>query len=244
MNLKDIRTKLVQISGRYDLVVDSTGWVDNGANFYINAGLKLIDRLVDTYKSYSRYYATIASGDYYVVIPNCRSVLKIWVSDDEERWELEKVDPTAFREYFYQPMSLEDSGEPTTFSIGYLRTQPEETTQITIDMFGTVEEAVTSGSPVHYTYNCVLFGPPADGDYTLEVQGLFWTPAMSSDTDVNFWTEVMPMAVLYAALYNIEVSYRNREGAADWLSALNLELSSLEKDQIEERVSHISEMRG
>ena len=40
MNLLQIRTKFVQLSGRYDLVVDAAGgdYSDNGADFFINAG--------------------------------------------------------------------------------------------------------------------------------------------------------------------------------------------------------------
>ena len=43
MNLKQIRSKFVQLSGRLDLTT-SYG-KDNGADFFINAGIRLLNRL-------------------------------------------------------------------------------------------------------------------------------------------------------------------------------------------------------
>ncbi len=44
MNLSEIRTLFVSKSGRRDLV-DEYGF-DNGANYYINSGLRMLDRMV------------------------------------------------------------------------------------------------------------------------------------------------------------------------------------------------------
>ena len=49
MNLLQIRQKFRTLSGRHDLV-ESDG-SDNGADFYINAGQRHLDRLDETQKS-------------------------------------------------------------------------------------------------------------------------------------------------------------------------------------------------
>ena len=53
MNLKEIREQFVKRSGRYDLVSSTTNWTDNGADFFIRNGQKLLDRLEHTQGSIS-----------------------------------------------------------------------------------------------------------------------------------------------------------------------------------------------
>jgi hypothetical protein len=54
MNLKDFRTQFIKLSGRYDLVLDAVDYVDNGANFYINGAVKMLDRLITLPSSKAR----------------------------------------------------------------------------------------------------------------------------------------------------------------------------------------------
>jgi len=245
MNLLQIRTKFVQLSGRYDLVVDAAGddYSDNGADFFINSGLRLIDRLCQTQKGYSRHFKSITAGDWYIVdVEHFRSVLEVWASDSDERWPLEKLTLTEFREKYYEPMSSVSQGTPNYFCIPVLGTKDEETSAIIVDNFaGTVTSA---GSVAHFKYKGILIGPPADASYTIEILGLADTLELSADSDVNFWSELHEMAVLYAALYYLEVSYRNTEGAKDWMSALEQELRTVEYDHVEEQAYYWDQMKG
>ena len=54
--LKDIRTLFVKRTGRYDLVVNTTDWADNGADAYILAGSKMLDRREEHEFSKAKHY--------------------------------------------------------------------------------------------------------------------------------------------------------------------------------------------
>ena len=70
------------------------------------------------------------------------------------------------------------------------------------------------------------------------------TAELDDDTDENYWSIEHPMLLLYAALYEMEVSYRNTEGAKDWDLALSRELADLDKDTVEEEVHDADFMEG
>ena len=56
MNYKDVRDKFVEISGRYDLITATNE--DNGADFFLNAGQKYLDRFLDAGKAIARSLPT------------------------------------------------------------------------------------------------------------------------------------------------------------------------------------------
>lgn len=56
MNLRDFREQFIKLSGRYDLVIDAEDYADNGANFYINGAVKLLDRIITLPSSKQRLY--------------------------------------------------------------------------------------------------------------------------------------------------------------------------------------------
>jgi hypothetical protein len=96
MTLLEVRKKLVELSGKYDLVIDTVDWVDNGANFYINAGQRWLDRKLDDKYTVQRKFATVASGNVGVTFDWCRTILQVWINDamNNARTLLEKKSPT------------------------------------------------------------------------------------------------------------------------------------------------------
>ena len=72
MTLLELRTQFRTESGRHDLVTDA--FADSGADFYINAGQRYMDRLVNTPKSIVRVFRELAVGAYYVIFPYCRAM--------------------------------------------------------------------------------------------------------------------------------------------------------------------------
>jgi len=77
MNLLQIRTDFVKKNGRYDLVVDTTNYADNGANFYIQAGQRILDSILPNRKSIGRYTTDLASGQSSVIIKNTRFIDRV-----------------------------------------------------------------------------------------------------------------------------------------------------------------------
>jgi hypothetical protein len=242
MSLVAVREQLVKITGRYDLVVDSTDWADNGADFYINAGQKWLDRLETFKKSYSRVFEQVTASDWYVIFQSCRAIKEVWISDAEgNKWKLEKVDFDILRAAYSEDPANLDVGDPVYYAPIFLRRSPETGGTVTIDYFGATEytEAVD-----HFEYNGLVFLPPAEGTYTVEIHGLFYQPTLSDDDDENYWTEVNPLVLVMAAARAIEVAYRNTEGTKDWEAAIKSELFGLGVDLVEEEVGEVSEMEG
>lgn len=241
MDLVTIREQLVRTTGRYDLVVDTTDWADNGADFYINSGIKYLDRLETTKKSYARSFPQITSGDWYTIIQNCRAIKEVWCSDvDGVRWKLEKKDFGILRTAYNELPTQLDGGSPLYYSpVQTLRKDTETASQMTIDYFYNTE---TTEAVDHFTYNALVFMPPADATYRLEVVGLFETPELSDDEDENYWSVTHPIILVMAAARAIEVMYRNTQGVNDWTAAIKAELFGVALDMIEEEIAEVDQI--
>jgi len=242
MNLLAIRTQFVKISGRYDLVVDAVDFEDNGADFYINAGQKYLDRMDTSRKARARVFESIVLGSWYAIFQLCRAVEEVWCTNSSgEKWKLEKIDyKTLWQAYAEDPANL-DSGDPLYYCPIYLRTVPEVADTLTIDSFGST---VYHESRDHFTYNGMIFMPPAQGSYTLEIRGLFYTPELVNETDETYWSVVQPQALIMAACRQLEIMYRNSEGAKDWENSIALEMRGIDFDEVAQDIAEIDQMEG
>jgi len=91
MNLLQIRTGFVQKSGYYELVVDTTDYADNGANFFIQAGQRFLDSVIPNRKSLGRYVVTIVENQSSVLLKKVRSIDSVYVkASGSERSYLER----------------------------------------------------------------------------------------------------------------------------------------------------------
>ncbi len=263
MTLVLARQHLVELSGRYDLVVDNINWADAGADFFIQAGQRWLDRNSAIYQSGARYYKTLAQGAWYDLIPDCRAIQEVWVSNSNgSKWKLQKRDygdilyevsiassqaaDSLIPRTIYQGSSLVDpggirAGAPISYTPIVLRTVPDSSGIATIDQFGPV--SYTSATS-QYDVDGVVFLPPATVGHVLEARGLFYQPKLESDNDKNFWTEKEEFTLVLAACRAIEVSLRNQQGVADWESAIASELRGIEFDLVDEESSETHSMRG
>lgn len=67
---------------------------------------------------------------------------------------------------------------------------------------------------------------------------------LSNDSDTSWWTLEAPETLITAALYELELSYRNTEGARDWLGGIDNDLDGMEKDVISEEITGVDQMEG
>jgi hypothetical protein len=224
VNLIEIRNLFTERSGRFDLV-DSNG-NDQGADFFIQGGVRFLDRAITHLKSVATRFIAVTSGDFYKTFTSCRAIQEIWISDTESRTQLKSYQPIEFYQNFAGPVDEMDTGRPAYYTPLSLRatdtTAFESLAQFL--QYATTEDETISG---------IAFNP-ADGDYVLEVIGLFESDSLENNTDDNFWSVNFPDLLLMASLYKLEVFNRNTAGANDWLAAINTELSELEKDLIEQ----------
>ena len=251
MNLLEIRTELVKRSGRFDLVVDTTDYVDNGADLLINAGQRWLDRKIKADKSIGRVFTTVATGAHYVTFKSCRVIEEVWAADTTDRKKLLKVDMEDLRgidyasqiEGFINPYSDIDQGRPLYWAPANLRTVPNQTAEgfDVIDGFGNYMD-VTLGSS--YTYNGIVFLPPSDGTYMIEVVGRFLSDELSVDADVSYWSEENPDILLMAGFREIEIFNRNSEGVKDWTVSIMDKLVDMDKDLADEESNGYDVMEG
>ncbi len=241
MNLLEVRTKFISLSGRTDLVNDTTNYVDNGANFFINAGARFLDRLETVPKSPGKTYKRIEDGDWFVTFNDCRAVKKVYATNDEGRIELTKKDLGWLMLEYPSLISGIDTGSPRYYAPAILREVPQSLGAITMSQFvGEIVQAEVS----HMIYNGIIWMPPCDKTFILEIQGLFYSENLSVDTDVNFWSISDPLILVFAALRALEASYRNTEGVKDWERAIKSEVMGLGMDDVEEAVAEVTSIEG
>ena len=264
MTLLATRQHLVELSGRYDLVIDGLNWANNGADFFIQSGQRWLDRIATISKSLSKYYKTLAIGAWYDLIPHCRSIREVWVSNsDGNKWKLTKRDlgdimyysdntgvtlrpaliPVDAREsgLLRDPAQLTNSA-PINYTPIILRSMPQSIGTVKIDQFGPA--SYSDATQNYYNLDGIMFLPPVTAGHILEITGQFYQPKLVADTDQNFWTEQEEFTLVLAACRAIEVSMRNQQGVADWESAVMSELRGLEFDEVEEETAEITEIRG
>jgi len=230
MDLLGIRQQFIKFSGRYDLA--TTGIedfdTDAGANFFINAGMRFLDRRFYHAKTVGRRFDQVAANTWYLTFQNCRSVKEIWCNSDEERWQLRRYDYDTIRNSYPDLVSATNTGEPKFYCPVWIRSI-DATDIAALGAFFNYVKTDDDG-----TYNGILWMPPTDDSYVIETIGHFNFVDLSDNDDENYWTTVAPATLIKAALYQLEVSYRNTEGAKDWLAAITLEGQGMEFDAVEQ----------
>ena len=254
MTLLSVRQRFVELSGRYDLVTDSINWANAGADFFIQAGQRWLDRSGIIHKSDSKYYKILVEGAWYDLIPDCRNVKSVWVSNsDGNKWKLNKRDlgdmlyfsanDESLRNPSLIPVDVDGSnilkdpgqltkGSPINYVPVVIRTMPEVGGTVTIDRFGPA--TYSDATQDHYNLDGIVFLPPVKAGHILEVTGQFYQPKLTKDSDKNFWTEQEEFILVLAACRANEVTMRNQAGVADWESAIRNETLGMEFDLIEE----------
>ncbi len=239
MNLLEVRKMFVKLSGRYDLVIDTTDWVDDGANFFLQAGQNMIEKLVgDLPESEGRIWNTISADAYYLGFQSrSRAIFQVWVNDSESRIELEKVSWGEMKELYSSSISSVSTGFPRYFCPAKLR-EIDATGKNVIGIFSNFS------LPVSSDFRGILIMPPADKDYDLEILGKFLQPELDTDLLENFWTLIYPELLIRAAMYQNELMYRGKESTGKLLNSLMLEISEIEKDGIEETIHGVDQIEG
>jgi hypothetical protein len=244
MNLLQIRTWFVKESGRYDLVVDTTGYLDNGANNYINAAQRMLDRMQTVPLTEGHNWQQALVDIKHVIFPDCRAVKRVFATkvSDSSRSELEKVSLDYVKEQHFLAIAGEaETGTPLYYAPGIFRLAPESTQLIgDIDVPANYLDYIGTSA---YMYNGILFTPACDETYAIETWAYFYTPAFSLDTDITYWSSQHPELLVMASQMMLEKFMRNTEGVKDWMAAIKMELDGIDKDLVEED-SNYNQMEG
>jgi hypothetical protein len=114
MALTDIEALCLQFSGRADL----TG---SGFDSYINAGQKLLDRLLTEGKIKAKMVIDIHSGDISKSFKYCRAVEEVWVNAEEAKYQLIPVSLNWLRTTYPDKSSNITPSKPEYFAPTIIR---------------------------------------------------------------------------------------------------------------------------
>jgi len=231
MNLLEIRTRFIKQSGRYDLVTDPTTFADNGANFFINAGQKAIDRMLGMRGTRKVDTVTLDAEDYEVTLTGVARIIEnVYVDNGSTDGALR----LTYRSHDWLQYEL-----------------------------GGLLPILTSGTPIYWTYKepfettlarKLYIVPATEASCTIRVEGQFLTADLQDLTgdeeegdpllDRSYWTLYHPELLIKAALWQLEVFYRNTEGAKDWARSIQEDIQLLDMDDVADISSQINVMEG
>lgn len=243
MPLLAIRKQFVQFTGRYDLVTDDESWRDKGANFLIQTGQKWLDRQAEVSFGEQKSYFDLLVGSWYIMADNIRSVRYVYLSNaDGERWPLCRRDYPEIAHMRLLDPGRTEHGCPKYYSIANINTSPATLNQTTVGRFGPTVTYVEPSNP--WGKNAIVILPPTAERLLVEIQGLIYQPELVADSDMNVWSEEFPYILVLAACRQLEISYRNTSGAADWENAINAELLTLGYDLVDQVSNDITQIKG
>lgn len=223
MNLAEIRELFIKRCGRYDLITEDGK--DNGANFFIQSGSRFLDRRSNVRKAQEGIHLCSVKEDGLVHLHDCWLVSSVLVHTTYGRYKLDKLSskqaPAAVfssgdRPLFYIPKTVRYS--PT------LKNLPASLSMAPASAFS-YQDMVS---------NCLMLelAPRPRVPLPIEVHGNFYTTTLVDDQDTNTWSELFPDTLIKAALYQLEIFYRNTEGANDWLVSIQLDLTDAEQMEV------------
>lgn len=245
MNLLEIRTQFVKISGRYDLVVDAVTFADNGADFYINQGQRSLERRTNVKAAKAKVFKDLSVGTYLISMEGCRAITGVSIMDADSKTPLEKLHPDRDKldiTAYSTPISNATAGKPLYWYPTNLRRSPDD-----------FNDAGDSATLISYldtisvsdpTLTGFVIYPPTDIEYSLQVDGLFYNLELTDDTDISYWSVNYAMLLIMASLHQLEMVYRGSKSASAWKTLIEEELVNIDMDAAEEESADVNMTRG
>ena len=250
MELSEFRKKVVDISGHYELIDNSTDYGDNGLDQYINQAQRALERKMNYGPVVAKYFKDIDVGTYLIQLTDCRVIKEVWILDTDGKSKLELLTEvkagsiwnTKCYKYITTPFNQITAAKSAYYYPVNLRRYPDDETGS--DDSATLQSYIDTVSPTNVTINGLVILPPTDTTYALEVKGIFYTPPLVEDDDTNYWTENHPDILLMATLRELDRFYRGTSSASKWNTYMGDSLMDLEKDSVEQDNSESTEMEG
>lgn len=240
MPLIDVRKQFIEYTGRYDLVLDTNDYDNNGADTFITAGQRWLDRTYEVNGSKGRNDELLDIGEWFQLIPEVRVIESVWVSNIEgNRYPLEYLPVNEYRSTFPKDPAGIVNGRTTFYTPVFFQKIPESY-DVIIDIF--ISNTYVVSTPVGY--NGLLFSPPTETPLNLEVYGKFYQPKLVNNNDTNLWSEAYPTALVLAACRQVEISYRNQQGVKDYEAGIQGELLGAEYDLVDSETNKIGVLKG
>lgn len=240
--LIQMRERFVKLSGHYELVLDAeqNDWGDNGADDYIRAAQRRLDDEFSYHKSDAWLYSDLAAGEALVTFNWARLIKQVWVADATgRRTELTRLTSRQMREE-YNETTLTSISRDTPMYWAPITTMlaPSQIgeTSGTFESAGYVDYDQIVFSEAYFSKSLIVMPPPAAAT-TVEVLASWYSPTLTADEDVCFWSQ-FPELLIRGARAELEMDlHRNTTGYRGFLEGLLPRLSRLEDNLLEEEQS-------
>lgn len=220
---------LTQMRGEFK---DSSGflhWTDIEINNALNRALKFLDRKCFTSRRNSRIYRTLEVGSNRILFEQRSQVIKdVWIMETDSRERLTKIDLEEIRRQDFT------SGKPKHY-LG-IETDYHDKTADSLNVPGVFADL----SPIEAWGMGLAFDRVADKEYYIEVYGRFLTPALNDIQVENWWSIWYPELLLQAAIYLLDVRYRNSSGGLELYNVIMATINEINNEEIEEELEGVS----
>ena len=216
--------------------------LDPDIDRYLNSGVELLDLLTTYSHAPAKYYGELSIGDSFHNFGSKSRVIKeVWILDNEgKRTKLEKVVYADLIEQYPDPSEV-DAGKPLYYAMNINRAFPTTFDETTLPAaFQPFIDTVAAD----YSIDGVIFRPPTDVVYVLEVIGKFHSPVLTLAYPNNWWGVNYPDLLILAAMYQLETHYRNMEGANGYMDTMATIIKGITYDSAEEEAVDYRIMRG
>lgn len=237
MSLLDIRKKFVESSGRYDLVVDTISWADAGADWFIKAGQRYLDRKLETGNARARYFQTLKAGDHTMRIRTARVIERVFRVTSDGKLPIVDAHTDCLRRLLIENAEAGTTGAPLYYAPAPIRIGADSDLSALRGDYATV-------SYEDISYSGLFFGTKADVAYAIEIEGLFYSPPLVADSSISFWTEENPEMLVMAAFMSLERFYRNFEGSKEARAQVDDLVQQLDFDYVAQEIVNITVLGG
>lgn len=229
MNLAEIRDLFVKRSGRYDLITEEGQ--DNGANFFIQSGNRFLDRHSNIRQAQVNASIHSVEKDGLLRLPNCWLIQDVLANFSDGWYPLRKLSARKVPQAFFAM-----NGRPAF----YIPKVVHYTPAMEHLPAALVTAPASAFDHQDMASNAMLIEvlPHPTLPTNIEVRGNFYTTPLLFDEDTNTWSESFPDTLIKAALYQLEIFYRNTEGANDWLVSIQLDLTNAEQMEVLSDIQH------
>lgn len=233
MNLREIRDEFIRRSGRYDLITDDGQ--DNGANFFIQSGSRFLDRRSSLNNTRKGLAVLSCRPDGLLHVQDCWLVHNVECML-QDRWTplMKAHSDRCFRTVFTPVGRPSFYVEKTSRYVPDIQEFPACATNVPASAFDFQHMAC------HHIMLEIF--PHPSSDCTIRVEGCFYSDHLGFDEDRNIWSDRFPDTLIKAALYQLEIFYRNTEGAQDWLNSIQLDLTDAEQLEVLAEIDGKDEM--
>lgn len=241
--LIQMRQRFVELSGHYELVLDAEqeDWGDNGADDYIRAAQRRLDDEFSYHKSDAWLYHKLTAGQAIVTFNWARYIKEVWIADATtgRRQQLTRRSVQDLRaDYNETTLAAITKATPQWWCPITTLLAPSQIsgTSSTFSSAGYVDYDQIVFTEAYFSKSLIVLPPPT-GTTTVQVLASWYSPTLTADEDVCFWS-MMPELLIRGARAEMELDlFRNQTGYRGFMEGLLPRLSRLEDNLIEEEQS-------